>query len=100
MAAGTAIGVGELRSGREEEGAEEGEEVGREQRVRERREGSLGVSVAPSEEPGVAVEAGAGARAATTRPRRPTGAGRKTTGERSWAGLALASRPLRWWAAQ
>ena len=49
---------------------------------------------------GVAVEAGAGARAATTRPRRPTGAGRKTTGERSWAGLALASRPLRWWAAQ
>ena len=68
MAAGTAIGVGELRSGREEEGAEEGEEVGREQRVRERREGSLGVSVAPSEEPGIAVEAGAGARAATTRP--------------------------------
>ena len=39
MAAGTAIGVGELRSGREEEGAEEGEEVGREQRVRERSEG-------------------------------------------------------------
>ena len=68
MATTTASGVDELRSGGEEEGAEEGEEVGREQRVRERREGSLGVSVAPSEEPGVAVEAGAGARAATTRP--------------------------------
>ena len=46
MAAGTAIGVGELRSGREEKGAEEGEEVGREQRVRERSEGVEGRCVA------------------------------------------------------
>ena len=80
MATATASGVDELRSGREEEGAEEGEEVGREQRVRERREGSLGVSVAPSEEPGVAVEAGAGARARRPRAPAPTGRRRKATG--------------------
>ena len=82
MATATASGVDELRSGREEEGAEEGEEVGREQRVRERREGSLGVSVVPLEEPGVAVEAGAGARARRPRAPAPTGRRRKATGAR------------------
>ena len=44
MATATASGVDELHSGREEEGAEEGEEVGREQRVRERGERGLWAS--------------------------------------------------------